>query len=80
MADDKPTPDTASKENDSSRNYDGAAENENGERNLPLRPVGFWDPRLNHTRKEVMSKFLLTSETFQLIKHSVHKEHRLQVY
>jgi hypothetical protein len=64
MVDDKSGPNnTASTDNDSSRNYDSPAGNEDGERNLPLRPVDFWDPRLNHKRKEVMSKFLLTSES-----------------
>lgn len=34
---------------------------EGGESKKPPTPVGFWDPRLSHVRKEAMSKWLLTT-------------------
>lgn len=48
--------------NNKERDQGGEDEGENGEEeDGPPAPVGFWDPRLAHVRKEAMSKWLLTT-------------------
>ena len=48
-------------ESDGQGQQDGKIKDEEQQQNKPPEPVGFWDPRLKHVRKEAMLKWMLTT-------------------